>query len=57
MQPGDTMIHGFELQNNGTLDIDTVMLEADYTVIDAEGNNTEDFGKFIFCIILAIWPK
>ncbi|QQK78926.1 M73 family metallopeptidase [Salicibibacter cibi] len=47
LQPGDSMIRDFELQNNGSLDIDAVTLETDYTVIDAEGNNTEDFGEFI----------
>jgi len=47
MAPGDSMIRDFELQNNGSLDINTVTLETDYTVIDAEGNNTEDFGEHI----------
>ncbi|QDI92194.1 cell division protein FtsN [Salicibibacter halophilus] len=47
LQPGDTMIRDFELQNNGSLDIDNVTLETDYTVIDAEGDNTADFGEFI----------
>lgn len=47
MAPGDSMIRDFELQNNGSLDIDTVTLESDYTVTDAEGNNTEDFGEHI----------
>ncbi|AXF56987.1 TasA family protein [Salicibibacter kimchii] len=47
LQPGDTMIRDFELQNNGSLDIDAVTLETDYTVIDQEGDNTADFGEFI----------
>lgn len=47
LKPGDSMIRDFELQNNGTLDIEKVLLETDYTVIDAEGNNTEDFGEHI----------
>ncbi|QDI92191.1 cell division protein FtsN [Salicibibacter halophilus] len=47
LKPGDSMIRDFELQNNGSIDIDTVTLETDYTVIDAEGDNTEDFGDFI----------
>jgi spore coat-associated protein N len=47
LKPGDSMIRDFELQNNGTLDMEKVLLETDYTVIDAEGNNTEDFGEHI----------
>ncbi|MBY7142810.1 M73 family metallopeptidase [Virgibacillus sp. NKC19-3] len=47
MAPGDSMVRDFELQNNGSLDIDSVTLETDYTVVDAEGNNTEDFGEHI----------
>ncbi|MBB6450141.1 spore coat-associated protein N [Geomicrobium halophilum] len=47
LKPGDSMIRDFELQNNGSLAIDTVTLDTDYNVIDVEGNNTEDFGDFI----------
>lgn len=47
MKPGDSIIRDFELQNNGSLDIDKVYLETDYTVEDAEGDNTEDFGEHI----------
>lgn len=47
IKPGDSFIRDFELQNNGTLDIGKVLLETDYTVIDAEGDNTEDFGEHI----------
>lgn len=47
IKPGDSFIRDFELQNNGTLDIDKVLLETDYTVNDAEDNNTEDFGEHI----------
>lgn len=45
--PGDSFIRDFELQNNGSLDIDKVFLETDYTVEDAENNNTGDFGEHI----------
>lgn len=41
------MIRDFELQNNGTLDIDKVLLDTNYTVNDAAGDNTEDFGEHI----------
>ncbi|MEN1967533.1 CalY family protein [Lentibacillus sp. N15] len=47
LQPGDSVIRDFELQNNGSLDIDQVLLETDYSVIDAKGDNTDDFGKNI----------
>ncbi|MBP2078654.1 CalY family protein [Oceanobacillus polygoni] len=47
IKPGDSMIRDFELQNNGTLDIDKVLLDTDYTVTDANGDNTEDFGEHI----------
>lgn len=47
LKPGDWMVRTFELQNNGTLDIEKVFLETDYTIIDANGDNTEDFGEHI----------
>src|SRR5699024_8842928 len=45
LAPGDSIVRDFELQNSGTLDIEKVFLETDYNVIDAEGDNTEDFGE------------
>ncbi|MBY7142659.1 M73 family metallopeptidase [Virgibacillus sp. NKC19-3] len=47
LQPGDTVTRDFELGNNGSLDIEKVTLETDYTVIDADGDNTDDFGSHI----------
>lgn len=47
IKPGDSFIRDFELTNNGTLDISKVLLETDYTVVDAEGDNTEDFAEHI----------
>lgn len=47
MKPGDRIVRDFELQNNGTLNIQTVSLDTDYTVIDAAGDNTQDFGEHI----------
>src|SRR5690625_4267051 len=47
IKPGDSMVRTFELQNNGSLDIHRVYLDTEYTVDDAEGNNTEDFGEHI----------
>ncbi|WP_066070198.1 CalY family protein [Neobacillus soli] len=45
--PGDTMTRTFELHNKGTLDIKDVTLDTTYTVVDAKGDNTEDFAKNI----------
>ena len=47
LKPGDSMVRTFELQNNGSLDIHRVYLDTEYTVEDAENNNTEDFGEHI----------
>ncbi|MDQ0270494.1 CalY family protein [Cytobacillus purgationiresistens] len=47
IKPGDSVLRSFELQNNGTLDIDKVLLNTDYTVTDAKGDNMEDFGEHI----------
>lgn len=47
LKPGDSMVRTFELQNNGTLDIEKVLLETDYSVVDAKGDNKDDFGKHI----------
>lgn len=47
LKPGDSVQNGFELINNGSLDIERVTLETDYTVIDAAEDNTEDFGEHI----------
>lgn len=47
IKPGDSMIRDFELQNNGSLVIDKVLLETSYSVIDANGDNSGDFGEHI----------
>lgn len=47
LQPGDSVTRDFELQNTGNLDIKKVLLETDYSVVDAQGDNTEDFGDHI----------
>ncbi|MBN6885681.1 spore coat-associated protein N [Cytobacillus horneckiae] len=47
IKPGDSILRSFELQNNGSLDIEKVLLNTDYTVTDANGDNTEDFGEHI----------
>jgi len=47
LKPGDSMTRDFELSNSGTLNIKKVLLETSYEVIDADGDNTEDFGDHI----------
>ncbi|HLR80738.1 MAG TPA: CalY family protein [Bacillota bacterium] len=47
MKPGDSFIRDFELRNEGSLDIGKVYLETEYTVNDANNNNTDDFGEHI----------
>ncbi|WP_100012706.1 TasA family protein [Lentibacillus sediminis] len=47
ISPGESYTRDFELENNGSTDINSVLLETDYSVIDAEGDNTDDFGNHI----------
>lgn len=47
LNPGDSISRTFQLQNNGSIDIKEVLLETDYTVDDADADNTEDFGEHI----------
>ncbi|MFS0646424.1 TasA family protein [Siminovitchia sp. 179-K 8D1 HS] len=47
IKPGDSFLRDFKLVNNGSLDIGKVIIETDYEVIDAKGDNTEDFGEHI----------
>ncbi|MBT2598949.1 MULTISPECIES: CalY family protein [unclassified Oceanobacillus] len=47
IKPGDVITRDFELQNNGTIDVEKVLLDTDYTVVDANGDNSEDFGDHI----------
>lgn len=52
IKPGDTIVRDFELVNSGTLDIEKVLLNSEYIVKDAKGDNTEDFGNHIKVTIL-----
>jgi len=45
IKPGDRMLRSFELQNNGSLNIQDVLLHTDYTVSDT--TNVEDLGEHI----------
>ncbi|MEK3855888.1 CalY family protein [Cytobacillus sp. FSL H8-0458] len=47
IKPGDTMLRSFDLVNGGSLDIATIDMSTNYTVTDANNNNSEDFGKYI----------
>lgn len=47
IKPGDHFTRTFELHNDGSLDIAKVLLNTEYTVNDANGDNTEDFGEHI----------
>ena len=47
LQPGDSVTRDFELGNGGSLDIEKVTLDTNYNVTDANGDNTDDFGKHI----------
>lgn len=52
LKPGDTMVREFDLLNNGSLDISTVDIATAYNVIDANGDNVDDFGKHIKVLFL-----
>lgn len=52
LKPGDIMVREFLLENNGTLDISSVDLSTLYNVIDAKGDNSDDFGKHIKVLFL-----
>jgi len=52
IKPGDIMVKEFLLENNGTLDISKIDLTTVYNVIDAKGDNTDDFGKHIKVLFL-----
>ena len=48
IKPGDSFYRNFELTNDGSLDIEKVLLETSYSVTDAANDNgEEDFGEHI----------
>ncbi|PGS55883.1 TasA family protein [Bacillus sp. AFS041924] len=47
LKPGDEIYREFTLENNGTLDINKVLLDTNYTVEDAKDDNINDFAKQI----------
>lgn len=52
IKPGDEVYREFTLENNGTLDIHKVLLNTNYSVADAKGDNTDDFAKHIKITIM-----
>src|SRR5699024_7505034 len=52
LKPGDEVSREFDISNEGNLDINKVLLDTSYTVDDANGDNTEDFGEHIKVTIL-----
>lgn len=52
IKPGDEIYREFTLENNGTLDIHKVLLQTDYSVVDANGDNVEDFADHIKVTIM-----
>ncbi|SFB36092.1 camelysin. Metallo peptidase. MEROPS family M73 [Lentibacillus halodurans] len=57
LRPGDWEFRTFYLENNGSLDITEVLLNTSYEVVDAEGDNTDDFGKHIRVNFLENYDK
>ncbi|MCA1010115.1 CalY family protein [Halobacillus halophilus] len=58
LKPGDTVLKEFKLGNEGTLDIKSISLLTDYSVIDAEGDNgSKDLGDHIRVNFLWNWDK
>ncbi|MGG0314400.1 TasA family protein [Bacillus mycoides] len=56
LKPGDKILKKFNLKNNGTLDIQDVVMKTDYKVNDALKNNQgDDFGKHIKVQFLWDW--
>ncbi|WP_299094227.1 TasA family protein [uncultured Metabacillus sp.] len=47
LKPGSWEIRAFDIVNNGSLDITEVLIKTSYEVMDAQGDNTDDFGKHI----------
>ncbi|MFJ7935638.1 TasA family protein [Sporosarcina sp. NPDC096371] len=52
LKPGDEIYREFILENNGTLDINRVLLDTKFTVEDLKSDNTDDFAKHIKVTIM-----
>lgn len=56
-KPGDTMLREFSLSNAGSLKIENVFLDTNYSVIDSNSDNTDDFGKHVKVNFLWNWEQ
>ncbi|MFS0752766.1 CalY family protein [Oceanobacillus sp. 1P07AA] len=56
-KPGDVMLREFSLSNAGSLKIENVFLETNYSVTDSNSDNTDDFGKHIKVNFLWNWNQ
>lgn len=52
IKPGDEIYREFTLENNGTLDINRVLLSTNYSVEDAKSDNSDDLAKHIKVTIM-----
>lgn len=52
IKPGDEIYREFTLENNGTLDINKVLLHTKYSISDWKSDNSDDFGKHIKVTIM-----
>ncbi|PAE44491.1 TasA family protein [Bacillus sp. 7884-1] len=52
IKPGDEIYREFTLENNGTLDISSVLLSTNYSVEDAKSDNSDDLAKHIKVTIM-----
>ncbi|MFP7297142.1 TasA family protein [Neobacillus niacini] len=52
IKPGDEIYREFTLENNGTLDINKVLLSTNYSVEDAKSDNSDDLAKHIKVTIM-----
>ncbi|UJL46368.1 M73 family metallopeptidase [Virgibacillus sp. NKC19-16] len=57
LKPGDTMMREFNLSNDGSLEIENVNLETNYSVADMNGDNDGDFGEHIKVNFLWNWDQ
>ena len=57
LKPGDTMLREFSLSNAGSLKIENVFLETNYSVLDSKNDNTDDFGKHVKVNFLWNWDQ
>ncbi|GGB43974.1 cell division protein FtsN [Virgibacillus dakarensis] len=57
LKPGDSMLREFALSNDGSLKIENVYLDTNYSITDKNGDNNDDFGKHINVNFLWNWDQ